>query len=1207
MKMQHLSISFILFYIIVSGFGTINAQQKSISRIDQMPNKPSPYQVFDWKSLAKVYNAKVFDLEAKGSYLPITTISADEGINYPSVHNIRMSTYVGQDNKNTAEAINILPALVGASLVGVDKMNDNNINWIKKTIDFFNKKNGQNVYLNNYSSTTGNDWWYELMPNVFFYQLYDLYPNGASEFKEQFNTVADRQLDVLYKLGGTQQPWVYPNLNYRAFNLETGKGNESGIKEPESAGSIAWLLYSAYKKTNDKKYLIGTQLALDFLENTTDNPSYEIQLPYGIVTAAKLNAVENTNYDIDKFLNWAFSDGKNTLRGWGVIVGNWNGYDVSGLIGEAKDAGDDYAFLLNGFQHAAALAPVAKYDKRYAKAIGKWLLNLSNASRYFYPGQLPKSNQEAVSLEWSNEYDASKSIPYESLKQKQSNVSPYATSDALAGGWAPTNLSLYSGSSVGYLAALLDNTNIEGILQIDLNVTDFGSANEYKNYLYYNPGTTAEIVNVNLPQGGAYNVYDAITEKVLFENVSGTAQLIIPSNDVRIVVLYPAGLTITQKGKLLQTSEGKVIDYHYKWNYDPTLRIKSLYSTKTELQAGDSIQVNVLAQNAEGVTYEWYINNVKQDETTDLLKWTAIDKEGISVIKSIISKDGETATDSININILSSSNVQPEIKDLILSDSNPYNLSSVVKIKATTNTTDTITWKVSGGEISSAESLEPTWTLPDKEGIYTLDLTIKNKKGTASKSVNVLVKDINSHITTKPIVYYPMDGNTLNAMGDALNAISEAAVLTTDPQGEEKRAYRFDNNEQYIYTLNDNALNFQDKMTLSFWINPTNIGKGEQFVLSHGSWEERYKVSLTPEKKVRFTLNTTDRIVDIDDNYELENNKYVHYTFVFTGYSVEIYRNGVLSNFTNLGGKINKSTKVMTMGRRDQSTTDYTYQGSIDEVKLFNDALDVNSIAKLPTEFQDLYTNSVEIKSLTIDGTEWNINNKYIIDCNNTKDSLAVNIETYPKAKIDTNTFKVNITKASVHELKFTITSEDGTITKEYTLKIEVPFKSSEIISQKWNKVLTVNNNSTTNGGFNFTGYQWYKNGELVSSKQYYAVGTYTDEILDPTGLYSVIMTMDNGNEIRVCPFSIEAQKTASVRVYPTKANVGEKICIDANIDSDILKQSEVGIYTIEGTLVKKLKVNDAKTYFDLPNTGLYILKYESQNGYNNSFKLIIK
>lgn len=1206
MKIKHLFYSFTLLYLIVASLGTINAQQVNIPRIDMMPNKPDSYKTFDWKSVAKSYDAMVFNLNATGNYLPLTTISNEEGINYPLIKNIRMGTYVGQDSKTTGEAINILPALVGASWVGIDKSNQSGLNWVEKSADFFNKKNGQNVYLNNYSSSTGNDWWYELMPNVFFYQLYDLYPNASTEFKDQFTTVADRQLEVVSKLGGVQNPWTFPNMNYRAFNLETGLGNDTGTKEPESAGSIAWLLYNAYQKTGDKKYLIGSQLSLDFLQSETNNPSYEIQLPYGIVTAAKLNAVENANYNLDKFLNWTFSDGKNTLRGWGVIVGKWNGYEVSGLIGEAKDAGDDYAFVMNGFQHAAALAPVAKYDKRYAKAIGKWLLNLSNASRLFYPGGLPEANQEATSLAWSKEYDLQNSIPYESIKEKQDNITPYATGDALAGGWAPTNLSLYSGSSVGYLAALIENTNVEGILQIDLNVTDFGSADDLKTYLYYNPNTTDANVNIVLPSG-SYNVYDAITETTLLQNASGTAQISVPKDDVRLLVLYPADQSTVQNDKLLLTSDGKVLDYHYKWNYNTTLRIKSLYTPKTELQAGEEIQVSVLAENGSDITYEWYVDNVKQDQTTAAFDWTAVYKEGETVIKSIVRSNGASASDSVSVNVLSSSYVQPEIKNITLSGANPYKFSDVVTIKAETNTTDTIVWSVSKGALTSTETLEPTWTLPQEEGVYTLGLTIKNKKGSTSKSVDVLVKNLDAQNTITPVVYYPMDGNTNNAISDGLNAVSEGAVLTIDPQGEENRAYRFNNRDQYIYTPNDNLLNFQDAMTLSFWISPANIGDGEQFVISHGSYEDRYKVSLTPDKKVRFTLNTTDRIIDIDDSQILENDKYVHYTLVFTGYSVEIYRDGKLSSFAKLGGKINKSSKALTMGRKDQSTVDYTYQGAIDEVKLFNQALDVNAIAKLPTEFEDPYSNSVEIKSLTIDGTEWDINKQYTLDCGDSREFVTVNIETYPNAKIDSSTFKIDVTKASVQKVKFTITSEDGATSKEYTLKIEIPFQSSQLISQKWNKVLTVNNNSSTNGGFNFTAYKWFKNGEQVATKQYYFVGRNSDETLDPTAVFSVTMTTDSGDEMRVCPFNVNVQKTVSVQVYPTQAKVGDNIYIDAQMDDNMLQQSDVSLYTLEGNFVKKIDIKSAQTYFQLSNSGIYLLKYTSKDGYKNSFKLIIK
>jgi hypothetical protein len=58
------------------------------------------------------------------------------------------------------------------------------------------------------------------------------------------------------------------------------------------------------------------------------------------------------------------------------------------LIGEIN-GGDDYAFAMNTFEQIGALVPLVRYDSRFARAIGKWVLNAANASRLFYPNFLP--------------------------------------------------------------------------------------------------------------------------------------------------------------------------------------------------------------------------------------------------------------------------------------------------------------------------------------------------------------------------------------------------------------------------------------------------------------------------------------------------------------------------------------------------------------------------------------------------------------------------------------------------------------------------------------------------------------------------------------------------------------------------------------------------------------------------------------------------
>ena len=50
--------------------------------------------------------------------------------------------------------------------------------------------------------------------------------------------------------------------------------------------------------------------------------------------------------------------------------------------------------------------------------------------------------------------------------------------------------SVYSSSPVGILGAIVDTTNVKGILKLDCNATDFYASRPYPVYLYYNPYDT---------------------------------------------------------------------------------------------------------------------------------------------------------------------------------------------------------------------------------------------------------------------------------------------------------------------------------------------------------------------------------------------------------------------------------------------------------------------------------------------------------------------------------------------------------------------------------------------------------------------------------------------------------------------------------------------------------------------------------------------
>ena len=50
------------------------AQQIAIPRIEQMPNFPQPYEMRDWHAIAIQYDSLVFNPDASGQYLPLSTI-----------------------------------------------------------------------------------------------------------------------------------------------------------------------------------------------------------------------------------------------------------------------------------------------------------------------------------------------------------------------------------------------------------------------------------------------------------------------------------------------------------------------------------------------------------------------------------------------------------------------------------------------------------------------------------------------------------------------------------------------------------------------------------------------------------------------------------------------------------------------------------------------------------------------------------------------------------------------------------------------------------------------------------------------------------------------------------------------------------------------------------------------------------------------------
>jgi hypothetical protein len=947
MKLKYLHLYFLCSVlsmpVIVPG---MFAQQIQINRIESLPNIPSPYEMRPWKEVARGYDDFVFDFSKTGDYLPLIS-TGNMGVNYPDEQTVRLNTVVGTTAPGSSEAINMLPAIVGATLVGIDKRNQNGLDYVRKSREFFNRRPEENVYLNHPSATSGSDWWYDTMPNVFFYQVYDLY-EGVEEHENQFRTVADQWLTAVRRMGGSAVPWTRPNMNYRGWYLASMTPNATGVREPEAAGAIGWLLYNAYLETGDPKYRIGAEWAMEFLNSRTSNPSYELQLSYGAYAAARMNAELGTGYDIQKIVNWCFDVGP--LRNWGMIRGTWGGYSVGGLIGEVNGF-NDYAFLMNTFQQIGALVPMVRYDDRFARAIGKWVLNTANAVRLFYPASLPAGNQD--NFTWAETYDTASVIGYEALRQSHLGQSPYATGDAMAGGWGLTNLALYGSSHVGYMAGIVDTTDVGMILKLDLLKTDFFSTEAYPTYLLYNPFDEEKTVTVTTgPE--SYDLYDAVNNEFIAFGVTGDADVTIPPDAAVMLVIVPTGGSVTYENHKMLVND-IVVDYRSgadPGNYAPRIKALKADMEIVAINGSANVYCTVTDRDGDELTYMWSTDAGSVTGTRGTVLYTAPDQPGeYTVVCAVHDGKGGSAVDSTRITVVSVIPVMPEIKSI---DVSPRKLdvgaaAQIVCIAEDPGGHDLLfSWNADDGEI---EGTGPAiqWNAPAMPGNYTIRCAVENETGgRAVDSVMVPVRDFSVYQSGELVAYYTFAGDALDRSGFEHHGTVYGAVPAADRTGAPQQAYFFDGVNDAVRVGNTPALNFRDGITVGMWISINAFYTREAYPISHGNWENRWKISVG-DRRFRWTVKTSEGIKDLDSETMLEVDTYYHVAVVYDGADIEIYIDGELDAFGTFSGQLLETSIDLMIGQVLPEVTDYNFRGTIDEVRIYNYALPMDEIRELYT------------------------------------------------------------------------------------------------------------------------------------------------------------------------------------------------------------------------------------------------------------------
>ncbi len=253
------------------------------------------------------------------------------------------------------------------------------------------------------------------------------------------------------------------------------------------------------------------------------------------------------------------------------------------------------------------------------------------------------------------------------------------------------------------------------------------------------------------------------------------------------------------------------------------------------------------------------------------------------------------------------------------------------------------------------------------------------------------------------------------------------------------------------------------------------------------------------------------------------------------------------------------------------------------------------------------------IHELTINGEVYNSpdnNIYYLIDCNNNIQSVEINLSSESNANSsESDDFIINTSAPGIYKKNIEITSQDGSQTENYNITIEKRFSYEDIIVRKFNNVLLINNNPETNGGYHFESFEWYKDGVLIGTDQYYSAGENSTDQLDLDANYSATMTTEDGEVLQTCDFIISKDNVFTMAVSPNPVSAGSSIDVITNFSTEMLDNMTIRVSRLYGTTVLETASGTNKSQINLPATmtsGTYIVT-STADGVKLTGKIIVK
>ena len=182
------------------------------------------------------------------------------------------------------------------------------------------------------------------------------------------------------------------------------------------------------------------------------------------------------------------------------------------------------------------------------------------------------------------------------------------------------------------------------------------------------------------------------------------------------------------------------------------------------------------------------------------------------------------------------------------------------------------------------------------------------------------------------------------------------------------------------------------------------------------------------------------------------------------------------------------------------------------------------------------------------------------------------------------------------------ITVEDATPdcgNKEFDIAFTLYYPASVFV-QKWDDVLVVLNKEY-NGGYDFVGFQWYKNGQPIAgqtSSRYYQQGVTLEEGAE----YAVLLTRaSDGKAVMTCPYTPVHSGASQIAVNPSRVAPKGELKVTAETEVTAV------FYDVMGNRYEVDNTQNNSVLRAPHNKGMYLLEVTPREGERQYFRIMVE